>query len=134
MFVKKLGWLQRVTKEFGNCGKLVYVDGICIAYTQYAPSRNLPRSADYDSGPPSEDAVLISCLFIPQKQFRQVGIGSRLLHSVIDELRKRGMKAIETFPRIGASENPSGPIEFYVRNGFRMHRDDKEFPLVRLDL
>ncbi len=27
MFTKKLIWLQRMIKEFGNCGKLLYADG-----------------------------------------------------------------------------------------------------------
>jgi GNAT superfamily N-acetyltransferase len=134
MFVKKLGWLQRVTKAFGACGKLVYGDGEPIGYAQYAPSNYLPGSAGYASGPPSDDAVLISCLFIPKAKFRRLGIGSQLLRSVIDELKKeKKEKAIETFARKGNPGNPSGPMEFYLANGFQIHRDDKEFPLMRLD-
>jgi hypothetical protein len=41
---------------------------------------------------------------------------------------------METFARKGSSDNPSGPVEFYLVEGFRIFRDDKEFPLVRLDL
>ena len=135
MFAKKLSWLQAVTKGFGTCGKLVYVDGKCIGYVQYAPPDYLPGSAGYASGPPSDDAVLISCLFIPQAKFRRLGIGSQLLCSIIDEVKKeKKKKAIETFARKGRPENPSGPVEFYLGNGFRIHRDDKEFPLMRLDL
>ena len=131
---KKLGWLRRVTSEWGDCGKIVYLAGQSIGYAQYAPSKYLPRSADYDSGPPSDDAVLISCLFIPQRQFRRLGTGSQLLRALIDELKERKEKAIETFARKGSADNPSGPIELYLRNGFGIHRDDKEFPLMRLDL
>jgi GNAT superfamily N-acetyltransferase len=135
MFAKKLSWLQAVTEEFGTCGKLAYVDGHAIGYAQYAPSNYLPRSADYVSGPPSNDAVLISCVFIPQARFRKLGIGSQLLHSIIDEMKKeKRIKAIETFGRIGSSDNPSGPVELYLRNGFKIRRNDKEFPLMRLDL
>jgi len=134
MLRKKSGWLQRVNSEWGNCGKIVYLDGQSIGYAQYAPATCLPRSADYDSGPPSDDAVLISCLFIPHKRFRRLGIGSQLLHSIIDELKQRQKKAIETFARKGSPDSPSGPVEFYLRNGFRIHRDDKEFPLMRLEL
>ena len=134
MFTKKLIWLQRMIKEFGNCGKLLYADGKSIGHAQYAPPRHLPNSADYDSGPPSDDAVLISCLFIAPERSRGLGLGSRLLHSIIDESRKREIKAIETFGRKGNPENPSGPVEFYLKNGFRIHKDDTEFPLMRLDL
>lgn len=134
MFRKKLAWLQSMVREFGNCGKLLYADGKSVGYAQYAPPRHLPNSADYDSGPPSDDAVLISCLFIAQKPTRGLGLGSRLLHSIIDESSQRGTKTIETFGRKDSPENPSGPVEFYLGNGFRIHKDDTEFPLMRLDL
>lgn len=41
---------------------------------------------------------------------------------------------METFARKGNAENPSGPVEFYLRHGFTVQRDDPEFPLLRLDL
>jgi hypothetical protein len=89
---------------------------------------------DYDLGPTSDDAVLIACLFIPQTQFRRLGIGSQLLTSIISELKMRRDKAIETFARRGSSDDPSGPMELYLTNGFQIHKDDREFPLSRLDL
>jgi len=134
MIQRKLAWLKRVNSEWGNCGKIAYSDGQPIGYAQYAPARYLPRSADYDSGPASEDAVLISCLFIPNRAFRGIGIGSRLLLSIVDDLRQRREKAIETFARKGSADNPSGPVELYLTQGFAIFRDDKEFPLARLNL
>lgn len=131
---KKLKWLTNAKKIFGNCGKMAYVNGKPVGYTQYAPRGFLPHSADYRSGPPSDDAVLISCLFISHKEFRRLGLGSQLLHNVINELRRKGVKAVETFGRKGSDANPSGPVEFYLRNGFRIHKDDTEFPLLRIDL
>ena len=132
---KKRSWVQAVTKEFGTCGKLVYSDRQPVGYAQYAPPRYLPGSAGYASGPPSDDAVLISCLFIPQARYRKLGIGSQLLDSIIDELkREKKKRAVETFARRFRADNPSGPVEFYLKNGFVVHRDDGEFPLVRLDL
>ena len=134
MFARKLSWVQTTIREFGACGKLLHADGKSIGYAQYAPPNHLPGSVEYDCGPPSDDAVLISCLFITQRQFRGLGFGSQVLHSITDELRERGGKAIETFGRKRNPENPSGPAEFYLRKGFRIHRDDQGFPLMRLDL
>ncbi|HIH96737.1 MAG TPA: hypothetical protein HA348_04550 [Thermoplasmata archaeon] len=131
---KKLKWLRSTYQDFGNCGKMLYVNGKSAGYAQYAPPRLLPRSADYHSGLPSDDAVLISCLFIPHQEFRGVGLGSRILQSIIDDLGKRETKAVETFARKGESNSPSGPAEFYLKNRFRIHKDDKEFPLMRLNL
>jgi len=134
MFEKKLKWLRNTNKIFGNCGKILYANGIPIGYAQHAPGELLPHSVDYHSGPVSVDAVLISCLFIPKREFRHAGLGSQLLKSIIDDLRKRGIKAVETYARKGNPENPSGPVEFYLKNGFKIFKDDKEFPLMRLEL
>ncbi len=134
MLARKLDWLRRVRKAFGDCGKMVYVDGKPVGYAQYAPPRMLPLSAEYSSGPPSGDAVLISCLFIAQKEYRGRGLGKQLLQSIIEDLRKRGVKAVETFARKNNPNNPSGPVEFYLKNGFKIHRDDPEYPLMRLEL
>ena len=131
---KKLEWLRDTNRLFGNCGKILYVDGEAVGYAQYAPHKLLPRVADYQAGPPSEDAVLISCLFIPHKGFRRLGLGSKLLQSIIDDLRSRGIKACETFARKGNPNNPSGPVEFYLKNGFIIYNDDEEFPFMRLEL
>ncbi len=133
MLRKKLIWLQNTQNTFGNCGKIAYINGKPAGYAQYAPPKFLPNSVNY-SLLPSDDAVLISCLFIPQKEFRRCGVGSKLLQSIIDDLRKRGVKAVETFARKGRAENPSGPVEFYLRNGFTIYKDDEEFPLMRLEL
>jgi len=131
---KKLKWLRETSRLFGNCGKILYVDARCVGYAQYAPSKFLPHSSDYQAGPPSGDAVLISCLFIPQREFRGLGLGSQLLQGIISDLRGRGIKAVETFARKGKPENPSGPVGFYLKNGFRIYRDDEEFPLMRMEL
>jgi GNAT superfamily N-acetyltransferase len=131
---KKRAWFRRTLREFGNCGKILYADGRGTGYAQYAPPGRLPNSAEYDAGPPSDDAVFLSCLFIAQPQLRGSGLGSRLLRSIIDDLTARGVTAVETFARKGNPENPSGPVELYLRNGFGIHKDDREFPLMRLEL
>ena len=134
MLAGKLNWLRRVGKTFGECGKIVYVDGKPVGYAQYAPPSMLPLSAKYPSGPPSGDAVLISCLFIAQKEYRRRGLGKQLLQTIIEDLRKKGVKAVETFAGKNNPSNPSGPVEFYLKNGFKIHRDDSEYPLMRLEL
>jgi GNAT superfamily N-acetyltransferase len=63
-----------------------------------------------------------------------MGLGSMLLKSIITDLRKRGIKSVETFVRRGHPNNPSGPLEFYLKNGFKIYKNDPEFPVVRLDL
>ena len=63
------------------------------------------------------------------------GVGTQLLKFVINDLKKRGFKAIETFARSGSSNNPSGPIELYLKEGFYVKEKlSSEYVLVRLDL
>jgi len=134
MIKKKIDWLQNTKRVFGNCGKILYVNGKSVGYAQFAPAGLLPNSAEYPAGPPSNDAVLISCLFVWPKKFRRKGLGSKFLINIVDELRRNGIRAVETFARKGKPENPSGPMEFYLKNGFKIYLDDPEFPLMRLDL
>jgi len=131
---KKLKWLRDTNEKFGNCGKIVYVDGKAVGYAQYAPPELLPNAANYSAGSSSSDAVLIACLAIVSKEHQGSRLGRQLLQSIIDELRERGTKAVETFARKGNPNNPSGPVEFYTKHGFKVHRNDPEFPLMRLDL
>lgn len=131
-YQKKKKWLHETSESFGNCGKILYANGKAIGYAQYAPSEHLPCAISYQSGPPSADAVLISCLFICGKESRGFGLGSSLLQSIVDELIIRGVKSVETYARKGRDDNPSGPIEFYLKNGFKVLRDDPDFPLMRL--
>ena len=54
--------------------------------------------------------------------------------AVIADLRDRGFKAVETFARRGFANNPSGPIELYLKKGFKIKDEtDLEFPLIRLE-
>lgn len=77
-FEKKLIWLNNTKKLFGNCGLIAYVDRKPVGYAQYAPAKFLPTSFNYPIIP-SDDAVLISCLFISQKELREYEIGSKIL-------------------------------------------------------
>lgn len=133
-FNRKLEWLTNVRKSFGGCGKLAYFKNCVVGYSEYAPPKFLPNSKSYPSGPASDDAILIACLYIFKKEARGLGIGQKLLENIIFDLKCRNFKAVETFARKGSPENPSGPIELYIRSGFKIYRDDAEFPLLRLEL
>jgi len=135
---KKREWFVQTLKAFGTCGKIVYYNGKPVAYAQFAPSERLPNTGDYESKPVSkleEGVVFLSCLYINDKTMRGKGLGETLLKNIIDHLMRRGFKAVETFARRGNSENPSGPLEFYIKNGFIIKDEaNPEFPLVRLSL
>ena len=99
MLAKKRAWLRRVREEWGNCGKLLFLWDKAVGYAQYAPARFFPAAREYPAGPVSEDAVLITCLFISSVEHRRRGLGSTLLSAILEELRGRGIAAVETFAR-----------------------------------
>lgn len=122
-----------VTKEFGDCMKIAYLDSIPVGFMHYAPPRFFPNVKEYESGPPSDDAVFIACLYIVQ-DVRGNGYGSTLLKELITELRRGGYKAVETFARKSSANNPSGPLKLYLKHEFSVRTEKDDFPLVRLEL
>jgi len=131
---KKLEWFNKATREFGNCGFIAYFNGVPIGFIQYAPTKFFPRVEDYASGPPSEDAVFLACLYISNKKARGKGLGTAMLENLVAELRKRGFKAVETFARKDSESNPSGPLGLYLKHNFKIKNNKDNFPLVRLEL
>jgi ribosomal protein S18 acetylase RimI-like enzyme len=135
---EKAAWFLKTLKEFGNCGKILYVDNKPVGYAQYSTPKKLPNIRSYGSKTletKEENAAFISCLYISDKSFRGKGLGRRLLDEVITDLKQRGFKAVETFARKGSANNPSGPIELYFRKGFHVKEEiDADFALVMLEL
>jgi len=135
---KKREWFVQTLKEFGTCGKIVYHKDKPIAYAQFAPSVRLPNISSYESQPVGkleEGVVFLSCLYIADETMRGKGLGEALLKNIIEDLKRLGFKAVETFARRGDSNNPSGPLEFYIKNGFIIKdKTNPEYPLMRLFL
>jgi len=135
---RKREWFILTLEKFGNCGKIVYRDKVPVGYAQYAPFSRLPQASNYNYGPLrriEEGTVFLSCLYISEESQRGKGIGTRLLNTIIADLRDRGFKAVETFAQRGSANNPSGPIELYLKRGFQIKDEtNPEFPLVRLEL
>jgi GNAT superfamily N-acetyltransferase len=130
----KSDWFRNVSEEFGDCGVIAYLNDEPTGYAQYALPRFFARVQQYESGPPSADSVFLACLYIPKKELRGKGIGKSLLDFVLSDLQKRGYGAIETFARKSGESNPTGPLEFYLKQGFSVKRESDEFPLVRKGL
>jgi GNAT superfamily N-acetyltransferase len=135
---KKNGWFLETLKEFGNFGKIVYHKNKPVGYAQYAPFTRLPQAKNYESkrlGKFEEGVIFLSCLYIPNKSMRRKGVGTKLLKHVVNDLKKRGFKAVETFARKGSSNNPSGPVELYLKEGFYVKEEIYSgYVLVQLDL
>jgi GNAT superfamily N-acetyltransferase len=130
----KRNWFKEMSKTFGNSGAIAYLDDKPVGYVQYALPSAFPRIQQYASGLPSDDSVFLACLYIPNRELRGKGIGKHLLDFVVSDLKNRNYKALETFARKGSESNPTGPMEFYLKQGFTMKREKDEFPLVRREI
>ena len=137
---EKAEWFLKTLKEFGDCGKILYVDDKPVGYAQYSSASRLPNTQEYGTkklGTAQEKVAFISCLYVSNKNFRGKGLGKRLLDEVILDLKNRGFNAVETFARESSPNNPSGPIQLYLKKGFHVKErleTTPDFVLVRLDL
>ncbi len=132
--LKKRKWLNTVTKAFGNCIKLAYANDAAIGFIQYAPAKFFPRTREYASGTPSNEAVFIACLYIMKKEEQGKGFGTSMLKNLLAELRERDCLTVETFARKSSGDNPSGPMRLYLANGFEVKIEKDDFPLLCLKL
>ena len=135
---EKASWFLETLEEFGNCGKILYVDTKPAGYAQYSTANRFPNTREYASKKleiAAENVAFISCLYISNKNLRGKGLGVKLLDDVIADLQTRGFKAVETFVSKNSANNPSGPIELYMKKGFHVKEDiNSDFALVRIDL
>jgi hypothetical protein len=111
---EKEAWLSMVMLEWGSCGQLavdcpagdeevedpaVYLgDNPCIGYAFYAPPGVVPRARRFPTGPVSPDAVLLTSIGVESGE-RSDGLPSSLLASVVTDLIRRGVRALEAFGR-----------------------------------
>ena len=62
---------------------------------QYGPSPLFPRAAELPAGPPSEDAALVTCVYLVDPT--SPWVMQSLFLAAIGEARDKGAKALETF-------------------------------------
>ena len=108
---EKEAWLSMVMLEWGTCGQVVSVDGRPAGSALYAPPRMVPRAQLFPTSPVSADAVLLTSLHVDPAGDAQ-DLGSALVHAVVGDLIRRGVRALEAFGyRRTASEPEVGEIE-----------------------
>src|SRR5580765_8118234 len=63
--IDKERWIERVELEFGAFGIVYYDgDGRLLGSMQYGPAPLFPRAAELPGGPPSNDAMLVTCAYV----------------------------------------------------------------------
>jgi ribosomal protein S18 acetylase RimI-like enzyme len=89
--------------------------------------------SEYQCGEASEDSLFVACLYIVPAAQRQ-GIGKRLLANTEEEAGREGFSAVETIVRKDNTDNPSGPLPFWSKNGYTIMLGQGEYALVKKDV
>ena len=101
-----------------------------------------PRAAELPAGPPSDDAVLVTCVYLVSEA--SPWVEQSLFLAAIGEARDKGAKALEAFAyRYGEGESTYErflvhrtvfPNDFLADFGFRTVRMQGRVELARLEL
>lgn len=106
---EKEAWLSMVMLEWGSCGQVATavpaecgeVEPACLGYALYAPPRTVPRAHRFPTGPVSADAVLLTSMRVEPGPAAD-DLPYSLIARVVDELVRRGVRALEAFGRTEA--------------------------------
>ncbi len=135
--------MEKAEDDWGAWGALYRDDdGRLLGSIQYGPAHLFPRAAELPAGPPSDDAVLVTCVYLVSTATPWVE--QSLFLAAIGEARDMGAKALETF----AYRYPEGestyerfvvhrtvfPRDFLADFGFRSVRAQGRVELTRLEL
>jgi hypothetical protein len=139
----KRKWIERAESDWGPWGTVYYDgDGRVLGSMQYGPAELFPRAAELPAGPPSDDAVLVTCAYLVEQS--SPWVMQSLFLAAIGDARDRGAKALETFSyRYGEGESQYErfqvhktifPADFLADFGFRAVRSAGFVELARLEL
>ena len=103
---EKEAWLSMVMLEWGSCGQVATAapgecavgEPPCLGYALYAPPRAVPRAHRFPTAPVSADAVLLTSMRVEPGPAADE-LPYSLVARVVDELVRRGVRALEAFGR-----------------------------------
>jgi hypothetical protein len=139
----KRKWIREAEEQWGAWGT-VYRDeeGRLLGSMQYGPAELFPRAGELPAGPPSADAVLVTCAYLTDPS--RPWVMQSLFLTAIGDARDRGARALEAF----AYRYPEGesnferfhvhrtifPADFLADFGFLPVRSRGRVELARLEL
>lgn len=126
-------------------GLLAYHGGKVVGWCNAQPRANFVNMRSYsvvveDS---SEPVGSIMC-FLVAPPYRRRGVCTALLKATCDTFRRQGLGFAEAYPTTNppkrgweipwAEENYKGPLELFLKAGFKIHRQLERFAIVRKKL
>lgn len=106
--------MEKVELAVGAFGTVYYDnDGNVLGTMQYGPSDLFPRAQELPGGPPSDDAMLVTCAYLVAES--SPWVLQSLFLAAIGESRDRGARALEAF----SYRYPEGESSY---ERFRVHK------------
>jgi hypothetical protein len=141
--IDKRKWIAGTEEEWGAWGTVYYDDdGRLLGSMQYGPSDLFPRAAEVPAGPPSEDAVLVTCAYLTDHT--KPWVMQSLFLTAIGDARDKGARALEAFAYRYAENDGNFerfhvhktifPRDFLADFGFVTVRSLGRVELARLEL
>jgi hypothetical protein len=139
----KRRWIEKAETEFGAWGTIYRDDdGRTLGSMQYGATRLFPRAAELPAGPPSDDAVIVTCAYLVDRT--SPWVLQSLFLAAIGDAKDKGAAALEAF----SYRYPEGesdyerflvhrtvfPHDFLADFGFRSVRSSGPVELARLEL
>jgi hypothetical protein len=139
----KRRWIETAEEEWGAWGTIYYDDdGRVLGSMQYGPASLFPRARELPAGPPSDEAVLITCAYLVDVE--KPWVMQSLFLAAIGDARDQRAGALETFAYRYPGDEPLRerfqvhktifPRDFLADFGFRTVRTAGRVELVRLEL
>jgi hypothetical protein len=136
-------WMEKIETDFGAWGTVYYdSDGRVLGSMQYGPSQAFPRASELPGGPPSDDALLVTCAYLVEES--SPWVMQSLFLAAIGDARDRGASALEAFSyRYHEGESSYErfrvhktvfPQDFLADFGFTVMRAAGRVGLSRLEL
>lgn len=152
-------WLSMVMLEWGACGSIAWHDGHPVGHAVYAPPTMIPRAGLFPTSPVSADAILLATISADPALHDDASVSGALFASVLRDLSRRGVRAVEAFGYRVSHEDespfdpeallrrpapPSGPdcspircmtpADVWTELGFEKIAAHHRFPRFRLEL
>jgi hypothetical protein len=139
----KRRWIEKAEDDWGTWGAVYYDDdGRVLGSMQYGPASLFPRAQELPAGPPSDEAVLVTCAYLVDPS--SPWVMQSLFLAAIGDAKDKGAKAVEAF----AYRYPEGesayerflvhrtifPRDFLNDLGFLTVRSFGRVELARLEL
>ncbi len=128
-------------KQSGGRIKGAFSGKECIGIILSGKYYLFPKLKSFKVYPPGSEGMFLGCLYVVP-EYRDMGVEKRILMALEKDLINEGIKFIETVGERLSDDTSKDeyrkshliPVKFLIKNGFYIIKNDRYFPLLRLDL